>query len=123
MKNCSFRAALFGGEPIASEYYLNSLRFAIIGSQREAKFPQLVTMTWTPPIMMSPLSFRCPSTKEIVEWMTEVNPVRDNNQTYKPVECPACNRLHFIDFSSGRLLGEKADLRVVFPTFANTWRG
>jgi len=56
--------------------------------------------------MSRPILFRCPQTGMNVQHWLASEP--DNAEgTHTSVVCPACTRLHFIDSSTGKLLGEK----------------
>ncbi|WP_439395830.1 hypothetical protein ACRQ5Q_02285 [Bradyrhizobium sp. PMVTL-01] len=48
--------------------------------------------------------FKCPQTGMNVQHRLEVGP---GDRTHVSVACPACTRLHLIDTSTGRLLGER----------------
>ncbi len=39
-------------------------------------------------------------------WLAK-DPSTDQADTYEPVTCPGCQRLHFINKTIGKLLGEK----------------
>ena len=39
-------------------------------------------------------------------WLAK-DPSTDQADTYEPVTCPGCQRLHFINKTTGKLLGEK----------------
>jgi hypothetical protein len=39
-------------------------------------------------------------------WLAK-DPSTDQAGTYEPVTCPGCQRLHFINKTTGKLLGEK----------------
>jgi hypothetical protein len=55
---------------------------------------------------MNNVVFRCPRTGlNVQHWLDESKP-EDPNSTYESVVCKACTRLHFINKSTGRLLGE-----------------
>ena len=57
---------------------------------------------------MQPVLFKCPTTGQHVQWSTEeVSPEKGPSVTYKSIPCPACTRLHFMNPSTGKLLGEK----------------
>jgi hypothetical protein len=55
---------------------------------------------------MAQIVFRCPNTGQHVQrWTDDAHDSKDD--TYQAVECPACIRLHFVNRSTGKLLGEK----------------
>ncbi len=57
---------------------------------------------------MRPILFKCPTTGLNVQWSVEdATSEREASITYQAVHCPACTRLHFMDLSTGKLLGEK----------------
>jgi hypothetical protein len=54
---------------------------------------------------MGHIVFKCPQTgMNVQHWLA--NTEDDPKGTHKPVVCQACTRLHFIDSSTGKLLGE-----------------
>ena len=55
---------------------------------------------------MDNVVFRCPRTGLNVQHRLDESEPGDPNSTYEPVVCKACTRLHFINRSTGRLLGE-----------------
>jgi len=59
-------------------------------------------------IPMNNVVFRCPRTGLNVQHRLDESEPGDPNSTYEPVVCKACTRLHFINRSTGRLLGEDA---------------
>jgi hypothetical protein len=58
--------------------------------------------------MMVKLMYRCPSTGVNVDvWLAEeVTPV--NADAYEHVMCPSCARIHFINKTTGKALGDKS---------------
>ena len=57
---------------------------------------------------MAPVLFKCPTTGQNVQWSAEeTSTERGPSVTYKSIHCPACTRLHFMNPSTGKLLGEK----------------
>jgi hypothetical protein len=57
---------------------------------------------------MGNLIFTCHRTGlNVQHWMEDEVVPDDRRCTYETVLCPACMRLHFINRSSGKLLGEK----------------
>jgi hypothetical protein len=58
---------------------------------------------------MAHLIFKCPRTgMNVQHWLDEPGP-SDRDDLYETVACKACNRLHFIHRSSGKLLGQTDD--------------
>jgi hypothetical protein len=56
---------------------------------------------------MGNVVFKCPLTgMNVQHWLDEVPP-GDAHCSYESVVCKACSRLHFVDRSSGKLLGEQ----------------
>jgi hypothetical protein len=56
---------------------------------------------------MAALLFRCLTTGLNVQWETEeILPDEEVGTSYLGIECPACTRLHFINLSTGKLLGD-----------------
>ena len=55
---------------------------------------------------MANIVFRCPRTGlNVQHWLTEAVP-DDRRSAYEAVTCKACTRLHFINRTTGRLMGE-----------------
>jgi hypothetical protein len=68
---------------------------------------------------MAQIIFRCPNTSMIVQhWMDDDEP--SDQGTYEAIECPACERMHFINKSTGKLLG---DHRLVHARAGSGGRG
>jgi hypothetical protein len=56
---------------------------------------------------MTPFLFRCPNTKVPVQgWIAEV---ASNGETFEPVQCMACARVHYVNPITGKVLGEDED--------------
>jgi hypothetical protein len=56
-------------------------------------------------VCLGHLLFKCPRTGlNVQHWLEEVPD--DPSDAYKPVVCQACTKLHFINISNGKLLGE-----------------
>ncbi len=52
--------------------------------------------------------FKCPRTGlNVQHWLDEPAP-SDSRSTYESVICKACTRLHFINRSTGALVGEES---------------
>jgi phage FluMu protein Com len=56
---------------------------------------------------MAHLIIRCPRTGTNVQVWLAKDPSTDQADTYESVTCPACQRLHFINKTTGKLLGDK----------------
>jgi hypothetical protein len=57
---------------------------------------------------MPPVLFKCPMTGQNVQWsVEETTSETAPSMTYEGIQCPACTRLHFINPSTGKLLGEE----------------
>jgi hypothetical protein len=56
---------------------------------------------------MSNVVFKCPRTGLNVQHWLEESKLDDPHSTYESVICKACTRLHFINRSTGTLLGEE----------------
>jgi hypothetical protein len=58
---------------------------------------------------MDLIIFRCPVTGLNVQWSAEEIKPDDETRvsSYQAVHCPACTKLHFVNPSTGKLLGEK----------------
>jgi hypothetical protein len=58
---------------------------------------------------MGNIIFKCPQTGlNVQHWLDEEEP-DDPSSAYETVVCKACSRLHFINRSSGRLLGQQEE--------------
>lgn len=44
---------------------------------------------------------------KVQTWIAEEVAHPDPTTTFEPVRCPACTHVHFINRSSGRLLGDR----------------
>ncbi len=56
---------------------------------------------------MGNIVFRCPRTRlNVQHWLANEAPPVDVHSTYETVVCKACTRLHFINRTTGKLLGE-----------------
>jgi hypothetical protein len=60
---------------------------------------------------MAHVLFRCPYTGLNVQHLLDEDaPSHDKKSGYEAMTCPACTRLHFVNRSTGKILGEnKAD--------------
>ncbi|MBV8699431.1 MAG: hypothetical protein JO052_16465 [Bradyrhizobium sp.] len=58
---------------------------------------------------MPHLLFKCPRTgMNVQHWLAEPDP-GDPRLVYESVVCKACTRIHFINSSTGKLLGDERD--------------
>jgi hypothetical protein len=56
---------------------------------------------------MAKLIFRCVQTGMNVQvWLPDAEPT-DQADSYETVTCPACTRLHLVNKSTGKILGDK----------------
>jgi len=55
---------------------------------------------------MKNIVFKCPRTGLNVQHQLDESKPDDSKCTYESVMCKACTRLHFINRSTGRLLGQ-----------------
>jgi hypothetical protein len=56
---------------------------------------------------MANILFRCPRTgMNVPHWQDDDAAQREDKSSYDAVTCPACTRLHFVNRSTGRTLGE-----------------
>jgi hypothetical protein len=56
---------------------------------------------------MANVVFKCPRTgMNVQHWIAEGTLQNDPRSTYETVVCKACTRLHFINRTTGKLLGE-----------------
>ena len=56
---------------------------------------------------MAKLVFRCTRTGLNVQvWLPE-EPPTDRTDSYEAVTCPACGRVHFVNKTTGKMLGDK----------------
>jgi hypothetical protein len=57
--------------------------------------------------MSRPILFKCPQTgMNVQHWL----PATDDDEpkgTHKSIVCPACSKLHFLNSSTGKLLGQE----------------
>jgi len=62
---------------------------------------------WLPDnAFMGNVLFKCPTTGlKVQHWIAET-PANELQCTYDGVLCPACTRLHFINRSTGKILGD-----------------
>jgi hypothetical protein len=57
---------------------------------------------------MGALIYRCPTTRLNVQaWFADDAPADGN--TYESLICAACSQVHFVNRSTGRILGDDAD--------------
>ena len=56
---------------------------------------------------MAHILFRCPYTSlNVQRWLDDDTSEHDKNSEYEAITCPACTRLHFVNRSTGKTLGE-----------------
>ncbi len=55
---------------------------------------------------MKPVLYQCPRTLLTVQALLPISGTADQSRVYETVSCPACTQLHFIERSSGKLLGD-----------------
>jgi hypothetical protein len=59
---------------------------------------------------MANIIFKCPRTgMNVQHWLADESAEDDSTSSYETVICQACSRLHFINRSSGRLLGAEEE--------------
>jgi hypothetical protein len=54
---------------------------------------------------MAPFLYRCPNTSQQVQGYFADDPIEDADE-YQSVTCLACRRTHFVNPSTGKVLGE-----------------
>jgi phage FluMu protein Com len=56
---------------------------------------------------MAHILYQCPRTAMKVQtWLAEEAPAAARPQAFEAVTCPACTQLHFINRTTGKLLGD-----------------
>jgi hypothetical protein len=55
---------------------------------------------------MSPRLFRCPNSGADVEGFLVEDALSDDPESYTPVRCLVCAQLHFVNFKTGKTVGE-----------------
>jgi len=58
--------------------------------------------------MSRPILFKCPQTGMNVQHSLPESNADEPEGTHRSVVCPACHRLHFINSSTGKLLGQES---------------
>jgi hypothetical protein len=58
---------------------------------------------------MVPFIYRCPTTGLNVQGLFADAVPADNTETYESVSCPVCTRLHLVNRTTGRTLGDDSD--------------
>lgn len=59
---------------------------------------------------MGNIIFKCPRTGlNVQHWLADEPPLDNSSGSYEAVSCNACSALHFINRSSGKLVGEKEE--------------
>jgi hypothetical protein len=57
--------------------------------------------------MARPIVYKCPQTgMNVQHWLSD-SPNDAQKKTHETIVCPACSKLHFINNTSGKLLGQK----------------
>ncbi|KIZ40160.1 MULTISPECIES: hypothetical protein [Rhodopseudomonas] len=56
---------------------------------------------------MAHILFRCPRTNMNVQTWLADEPPSGQSKAFEALDCPACTQLHFINRTTGKLLGEK----------------
>jgi hypothetical protein len=57
---------------------------------------------------MGNIIFKCPRTGlNVQHWLADEPPLDNSSGSYEAVTCNACSGLHFVNRSSGKLVGEK----------------
>jgi hypothetical protein len=57
--------------------------------------------------MSRPILFKCPQTGMNVQHWLSATDDDASKGTHKSIVCPACSKLHFLNSSTGKLLGEE----------------
>jgi len=55
---------------------------------------------------MAAVIFRCPATGMKVQTWFADDPSADDGEIYESLQCPACSRVHLVNRSTGRTLGD-----------------
>ena len=58
---------------------------------------------------MVPFIYRCPTTGLNVQGLSQDAAPADNTETYESVSCPVCTRLHLVNRTTGRTLGDDGE--------------
>lgn len=59
---------------------------------------------------MGNVIFKCPRTgMNVQHWLADEPQPDDSHRAYETVVCNACNRFHFINRSSGKLIGQQQE--------------
>ncbi len=58
---------------------------------------------------MPPFIYRCPNTGLKVQGWVADDPAEGEADTYEPVTCLICTRVHFVNPKTGKLLGTDED--------------
>jgi len=51
--------------------------------------------------------FKCPISGFTVQGRFEVEPVIERPEEYREVDCPGCGLAHFVNATTGKVLGQK----------------
>jgi hypothetical protein len=59
---------------------------------------------------MAHILFRCPHTGlKVQHWLEDATLPDDEKSRYEAINCPACARPHFVNRSTGKLLGDRKE--------------
>jgi hypothetical protein len=58
---------------------------------------------------MVPFIYRCPTTGLDVQGLFADSAPADNTETYESVSCPVCTRVHLVNRTTGRTLGDDGE--------------
>ena len=58
---------------------------------------------------MTPIIFKCPTTGLNIQWLAEEIQRADEGPgiPFEVIKCPACTRMHLLNLSTGKLLGDE----------------
>ena len=54
--------------------------------------------------MVPAFTYRCPHTEETVQGWADAKVV-EHGDTYVPMECPACRQMHYVNPTTGKVVG------------------
>jgi hypothetical protein len=58
---------------------------------------------------MLPFIYRCPTTGLNIQGLFADAAAADDAETYESVSCPVCTRLHLVNRTTGRTLGDDSE--------------
>ena len=58
---------------------------------------------------MPPFIYRCPNTGLNVQGWVADDPTEREGETYQPITCTICTRLHLVDPKTGKVVGADKD--------------